>query len=75
MAGALVLRAGFKDIVVGSFFRDATIKKGESLHESGHVFDVSERFTTAASATASSGVRHTRGLLHSYRGKLSFFHA
>lgn len=49
VAGALVLRAGFKDIVVGSFFRDATIKKGENLHESGHVFDVSERFATASS--------------------------
>ncbi|KAH6932633.1 hypothetical protein HPB50_008205 [Hyalomma asiaticum] len=57
VAGALVLRAGFKDIVVGSFFRDATIKKGENLHESGHVFDVSERFDTAASVLTAKCVR------------------
>lgn len=57
VAGALVLRAGFKDIAVGSFFRDATIKEGENLHESGHVFDVSERFATASSVLTAKCVR------------------
>ena len=57
VVGALILRAGFKDILVGSFFRDATTKKGEKLYQSGHVFDVNERFATATSVLKAKCVR------------------
>ena len=59
VVGALVLRAGFKDIIVGSFFRDATTKKGEKLYQSGYVFDVNERFATATSVLNAKCVRQT----------------
>lgn len=55
--GGLVLRAGFKDVQTDFIFREATTKKGEKLRESGHVFDVNERVSTASSVLNARCVR------------------
>lgn len=53
----VVLRAGFQNIIAGSTLREATMRKGEKLYASSHVFDVNERVSAASSLLRARCVR------------------